>query len=158
MSLRNMSMVAVAVAAMLGSAAAGHAAELADGGVVVTQGNLLDVQQYKVENARIPGTSIRQNMTVWQVREGMWNGQELSGLTLVVMEQASADGTGGRTFAAYVTHYASPEQRSALVAAISAAQPTMGALKDPSSLRVEPAVIRVDLDGATVVIHLGLIS
>jgi hypothetical protein len=56
----------------------------------------------------------------------------------------------------YVSHLASAAQREALVGAYVAAQSL--APGETASWRVEPAVIRFEIAGQTLVIHLGLVA
>lgn len=117
--------------------------------------NFLDVRQYRVDNARVPGMTTQQTVTAWQVISGTWNGQSLGGLSLVLVEQNASEGRGVRTFACYVSEFASPAQREALLAAMQSTHPN---LRDIGSVRIEPAVIRIDVDSQNVTIHVGQIA
>ena len=118
------------------------------------QGNYVDVRQFTIHDSQVPGTSVRQNVTAWQVNLGRWNGQNLDGLSVVLVEQYVSEGAG-RTVACYVSEFATPAQREALLAALQSSQPR---LKEMTNIRLEPATIRLDIDGMTAVIHLGLIA
>jgi hypothetical protein len=121
----------------------------------VSSVNYLDVRQYRVEEARVPGTSTRQSVTAWQVNAGTWNGQSLDGLSIVLIEQNGSEGSESRTLCCYVSDYATPAQREALLAAMRSSQPLV---RDAGNIRLEPAVIRLEQNGDAAVIHLALIA
>jgi hypothetical protein len=119
-------------------------------------GNYLDAQQFAAGESRVPGTSLRQNVTAWRINSGQWNGQNLGGLSVVLIEQNVSEGQdGNKTVACYVSEYATPAQRDAVLAALQSSRPR---LRDVSNIRLEPATIHIDTDSQTVVIHLGLIA
>src|ERR1017187_3618369 len=63
----------------------------------------VQMQQYLISNARLPGyTSARQTVTAWQVTQGTWNGEQLSGLNLVLVRSISEDGRALSTTNCYV--------------------------------------------------------
>lgn len=150
-------LLALAIAAILGNTGLALASEPDSGAPssVQSSANYLDVRQFRAIDARVPGTSIRQNIFAWQITSGTWNGQSLDGLSVVLVEQISSEGQGARTFVCYVSDFATLAQRQAAFAALQSSQ---AVLKDMQNIRVEPAVIRIDVDGQSVVIHLGLIA
>jgi hypothetical protein len=145
----------VVVFAQSGLALAGMTAQRSSGSVVSTPGNYIDARQFTLNDSMVPGSSIRQNVTAWQVNLGRWNGQNLDGLSVVLVEQFASEGDAGKVVACYVSEFASPAQREALLAALQCSQPR---LKDAANIRLEPACIRIDIDGQNAVIHLGLIA
>ena len=112
----------------------------------------------------MPGNvSARQSVTAWQVTTGTWNGQSLNGLSLVLVQTVSEDGRSPATTHCYVSHLATPAQKKALLSAYIAdrsASDSNSEIRntDPATWRVEPAVIKIELLGETVVIHLGAIA
>ena len=132
--------------------------------------DFVEAQQYKVADGRVPGgpgqVSMRQRVTAWQVDHGMWNGQVLDGLSLVLVQSIPEDGTMRPFTNCYISHVATPAQRRALVNAYAASQPQgetreSGASirpADTASWRIEPAVIRFEFFGGRVVVHLGTIA
>jgi hypothetical protein len=138
---------------------------------VVTAGpkpEFIEAKQFRVADGRTPGgpgqPSSRQSVTAWQVVKGMWNGQALDGLSLVLVQTVAEDGRSRPSMNCYVSHRATPAQRRALVSAYAASQPSKSAPDgetqpvDTSSWRIEPAVIRVESIGERVVVHVGAIA
>jgi len=148
-------MIAVAVAMLVGIA---RSAE------VVSDGNSLELRQFKIENVRLPGpSSVRQSVIAWQVLQGSWNGQVLDGLSLVFVKSTSEDGRSSSSANCYISHEASAAQREALRAAFVATQTDSeggGGIRarDMRNMRLEPAVISVELEGSTVVLHVALVG
>ncbi len=135
----------------------------AESGVVETttreQDNLLEVRQFHVENARLPGQgSIRQTVTAWQVTAGTWNGVSLEGLAVVLVQSQSEENRGVRTMNCYISHTASVQQREALMSAFMSTQPEYFGAAQMQMMRMEPGVITIEVDGAMVTLHLGLIA
>ncbi|MCL2640800.1 MAG: DUF1326 domain-containing protein [Phycisphaerales bacterium] len=147
MRLGNAMLRLAIVVAMLACVA--RAADI--GGV---EGNSLELRQFKIENARLPGSaSVRQSVIAWQVIQGSWNGQVLDGLSLVCIKSTSEDGRSSSFANCYVSHEASIAQREALRTAFAATQ-----LENTQQMRLEPAVITMELEGETVVLHIGLVG
>jgi len=120
--------------------------------------NTLETQQFHIENARLPGrVSARQTLTAWQVNHGSWNGQTLDGLSIVIVNSTPETGRSAQA-CCYVSHQATQAQRDALLAALLATQPQLLANQDTSTLRLEPAVITIEIDANSVTLHLGLIA
>jgi hypothetical protein len=119
----------------------------------VSNTNYLDLRQFRLEDARVPGTSARQSVTAWQVNAGSWNGQSLDGISVVLIE-TNLSQEGSRQLACYVSEYATPAQREALLAAMRSTQAN---LRD-ANIRLEPAVIRIENTGDSAVIHLALVA
>ena len=120
----------------------------------------LRTRQFRISNARVPGSeSTRQDVFAWQVRGGSWNGQVLDGLSVVLVRSMPEDGRDtSRQCALYVSHFATTAQRSALVDAFFAAQPQLVSARDMRRLRIEPAIISIDIDGNTVILHIGQVA
>lgn len=116
----------------------------------------LDLRQFRLEGARVPGMSARQNVVAWVVEQGQWQGQNLDGLSLLLVEQASSDGQ--RVLVCYVTATCTLPQRNALLEAVIATQPQYFPSKSLDSLRIEPALIRWEIEGQAMVLHLALVS
>lgn len=141
--------------ALLGSTAA---AVPADTGAGVE--NSIETRQFRIENAQLPVTagqhSTRQSVLAWQVTQGTWNGQNLDGLSIVFVQSTSDTGRSAAQASCYISHEASQAQRDALLSAFFAAQPQLAPVRE--GLRIEPAVISVEVEGQSVVLHLGLIA
>ncbi len=134
-----------------------HAAAGADAISAAT--NSLETHEFHIQNARIPGAvGARQNLTAWQVSQGTWNGQNLDGLFLVFVQSTSEGGTAARLTNCYVSQEANPAQRAALVDAFLASNTQNISPADLAMMRVEPAVISIEIDGQAVVLHLGLLA
>ena len=117
----------------------------------------LEAHQYRLPEARIAGQeSLRQQVTIWQVTAGTWNGETLKGLSLVLVKSTSDNGQSSSMTNCYISHLATVAQRQALLSAYLAAQSLSPG--DIVSWRVEPAVIRFEMAGQTVVVHLGLVA
>ena len=124
---------------------------------VFAGGEALEARQYRLPETRVAGQEyVRQSVTVWEVTAGTWNGQSLQGLSLVLVRSTSDVGPSRTMTNCYVSHLASAAQREALVGAYVAAQSL--APGETASWRVEPAVIRFEIAGQTLVIHLGLVA
>jgi hypothetical protein len=121
--------------------------------------NFLEARQYHIDNARLPGqASIRQSVTAWQISSGQWNGQSLAGLCVVLVQSTPEDGHGVRQTNCYISHIASSAQRDALLSAFMASQPQFFSTTRMQNMRIEPATINIELDGNSVMLHLGLIA
>ena len=143
-------MLAVAVAILAGVPRLADAAS-------ISEGNSLELRQFKIENVRLPGqSSVRQSVIAWQITQGSWNGQVLDGLSLVFVKSTGGDSQSRSFTNCYISHEASAAQREALRAAFAATQPEC--LRDLQDTRLEPAVITVELEGGTVVLHVGLVG
>jgi hypothetical protein len=117
----------------------------------------LETRQYRLPEARVAGQeSMRQQVTVWEVTAGNWNGQALTGLSLVLVQSTADNGQSRPMTNCYISHVATAAQRQALLSAYLAAQSLSPG--DIVSWRVEPAVIRFEMAGQTVVVHLGLVA
>ena len=120
-------------------------------------GDYVEAQQYDVPEARVAGSeSTRQTVTAWAVTRGTWNGENLKGLSLVLIKNVAENLDGAAETNCYVSHLATAAQRDALVSAYLAAHAMKAS--DSQEWRQEPAVIRVEVDGKTVIVHVGLIS
>ncbi len=124
---------------------------------VAAGADYVEAHQYRLSEARVAGVnSTRQSVTAWEVTEGSWNGENLGGLSLVLVKSVAEDGRAASTTNCYVSHLATPAQRAALVDAFIASQTiTAGEAK---KWRLEPAVIRLEMEGKTVIVHLGLVA
>ena len=123
----------------------------------VAENNSIETREYKLRDRRVAGNeSLRQNITAWRVTNGTWNGEALGGLSLVLVETASDNGTTTPTTNCYISHIATMAQREALVSAFVTAQGLSP--EYVTSWRMEPSIIRLEINGQTVIIHLGLIS
>jgi hypothetical protein len=118
--------------------------------------DILETRQYRIADARVAGRlSARQTVTAWQVVQGSWQGQALDGLSLVFVKTTPEDGHVPPTLNCYVSHLATPAQRTALLNAFAANLPVPA---DVSTWRVEAAVIKFEIVGHTVVLHLGAVA
>ncbi len=125
----------------------------------VAAANSVETHEFHLRNARIPSLqSSRQNVTAWQVDHGSWNGQTLNGLSVVLVQSVSEGGMPARLTNCYVSHEATPAQRTALVDAFLADNSQSLSPEELSEMRIEPAVIRLEIAGQTVILHLGLIA
>ena len=119
----------------------------------------LEMRQYRITDARIPGpVSARQSVTAWQITSGTWNGQELSGLSLVMVRSQPEDGRALPTTNCYISQTATPAQREALIGAFIATLPPALRAVAATAMRIEPAVITFEFDGHTIVLHVGLVA
>jgi len=122
-------------------------------------GEGIEAREFHISQARVPGNlSTRQNVTVWQVGTGSWNGQVLDGLSIVLVQTVTEDGSRAKQLNCYVSSEATLEQRKALVGAFAAARPTLMSQGDAEGMRLESAVITVAVEGGVVVVHLGLVA
>jgi hypothetical protein len=138
--------------AMAGGAAAGPIAVGGGAG----ENNTIEARQFRIENARLPGRmSTLQTVTAWQVTAGTWNGQTLDGLSVVLIH-STVEGRSSAQLNCYVSHEASPAQRDAILAAFMASQPQLFANRP--GVQMEPAVISLEVEGQSVVLHVGLIG
>jgi hypothetical protein len=159
---RSLSLLGIALTAL--SLAASPARALSSQDVALTVGHgstlendALEAHQYRLPEARVAGQeSIRQQVTVWEVTAGAWNGQSLKGLTLVLVRSSSDSDQSQVTTNCYVSHEATFAQRQALLSAYAASQSISS--NDVLTWRVEPAVIRFEWAGQTMVVHLGLVA
>jgi hypothetical protein len=121
----------------------------------IAESNAVEARAYKLRDRRVAGDlSLKQNVTAWRVTSGKWNGEYLGGLSLVLVQTAADNGQSAATTNCYVSHIATAAQKKALVSAFVASQ---GISTDEiTSWRLEPSVIRFEVNGQTVVIHLGL--
>ena len=119
--------------------------------------NAIDARQFKLKNVHVAGhESVRQNVTAWKVASGSWNGESLAGLSLVLVQSTSDNGQFSPTTNCYISHLATLAQRNAMVSAFLAANSLTPS--DAVSWRFEPGIIRLDVNGETVVIHIGLVA
>jgi len=149
-SMVRLGMIVLVMAMLAGGAMPANAVNL-------SEGNSLELRQLRIDHARLPGPlSVRQSIIAWQVTQGSWNGQVLDGLSLVFVKSTSED-TQSNTFTnCYISHEASAAQREALRAAFLATQSEN--MRDMQTTRLEPAVITVELEGGTIVLHVGLVG
>jgi hypothetical protein len=125
---------------------------------VAGENNTIEARQFRIENARLPGReSNHQTVTALQVTTGTWNGQTLDGLSLVLVH-SSNEGQSSAQVNCYVSHEATPAQREALLSAFMASQPQLFANRGGGAVQMEPAVITLEVEGQTVILHLGLIA
>jgi hypothetical protein len=118
--------------------------------------DLLQARRYRQSALRLPGhESIRQSVIVWEVTAGTWNGQNLEGLSLVLVSRVS-DSDSCATTNCYVSHCASAAQRDALLGAFLASQTLSPG--EAANWRLEPAVIRLEHVAGVVIVHLGLVA
>jgi hypothetical protein len=152
------SVVAVAILGAMGGLPAISMAESAPA-VVAGENNTIEARQFRIENARLPGrVSSHQTVTAWQVSTGTWNGQTLDGFSLVLVHSMN-EGRASTQVNCYVSHEATPAQREALLSAFMASQPQLFANRAGGGpVQMEPAVISLEMEGQTVVLHLGLIA
>jgi hypothetical protein len=123
--------------------------------------NTLDAHQIHIDNARVPGAaSSRQSVTAWQVASGSWDGQTLDGLSLVLVKTTTdnAPPASARQVDCYVSHLATPAQRSALINAFLSSQPHLLSPRDAAHMRIEPAVITIQLESGALILHIGLVA
>jgi hypothetical protein len=127
--------------------------------VVSAAPDFLEARQYHIANGRVAGSlSARQNVTAWQVIRGSWQGQSLDGLSLVLVQTIAEDGQSPAMVNCYISHLATIPQRKALLSAYLGSVGSEGGVADPSNWRIEPAVIRLEFAGQTVIIHLGAVA
>jgi hypothetical protein len=124
---------------------------------VAGENNTLEARQFRIENARLPGReSKHETVTAWQVTAGTWNGQTLDGLSIVLVHSTN-EARGSAQMNCYVSHEATPAQREALLSAFMASEPQLFANRG-NAVQMEPAVITLEVEGQTVILHLGLIA
>jgi hypothetical protein len=117
----------------------------------------LQAKVYHLPESRVVGQiSMRQGVTVWECTAGMWNGQCLEGLSLVLVNNPTDTSQARCEKHCYVSHGATPEQRAALLNAYLTSQ----AISPEEAIKwyVEPAVIRLEIAGRAVLVHLGLVA
>jgi hypothetical protein len=122
----------------------------------------VDARQLRIDNVvgltpdrATPST--HRTVIAWQINAGYWNGQQLDGLSLVLVQTMSDDPAADDT-AIYISDHATVAQRDALLTALSAAHPALFGQRD-ANCRVEPACIRVEQDSAhRMVLHVGTIA
>jgi hypothetical protein len=149
----------VALATPENSAVGGVAVAGGDEGRAIRDSNSLETREFHFHNARLPGNfSSHQEVTAWQVTQGSWNGQSLGGLYLVLVQTTSDDGRSAAHTNCYVSDFATSAQRQALLTAFLATNPNSIQSGDASSLRLEPAVITVEVEGQELTLHLGLVA
>lgn len=121
--------------------------------------NSLKTREFRVDqSAAAARQAPAQSLRCWQVERGNWNGQSLAGLTLVLVQTAAGDGRGVG-LAMYISDFATPAQREAMVAAIKAAYPMLFSGPGSAEVRVEPALIQVEqIDAGTILLHLALVA
>jgi len=151
-----------ALALAPGNALAALSPQNADSVLSDQQGNSDHVQArtFRLSDTHVPGrlASDRQTVTAWAVTSGSWNGEILDGLSLVLVQNVPEAGPdrGTPTTHCYISHLATASQRSALINAFAASLAI-----NPQSLtawRIEPAVIRMQSAGRTLIVHLGLVG
>jgi hypothetical protein len=126
---------------------------------ILPDANAIETREFHFHNARLPGIfSAHQDVTAWQVTQGTWNGQSLDGLCLVLVHSLSDDGRTPAQTNCYVSEYATLAQRQALLGAFLASNPQTVSSQDVSAIRIEAAVITLQLEGQTIVLHLGLVA
>lgn len=120
-------------------------------------GDVLNAREYRLGDVRVAGRdSLRQSVTAWEVTTGSWNGERLNGLSLVLVQNTQENGRTGPTWDCYISHLATPAQRIALLSAFLAAQDQRQG--DMRVWRIQPAVIRFEVAGKTVIVHLGMVA
>jgi hypothetical protein len=131
-------------------------------GVAMPAGGLVDLiplqaKVYHLPESRVVGQAcVREGVTVWECTSGTWNGQCLQGLSLVLVNNPKTKSQGRCETQCYVSHGATPEQRAALLNAYLTSQAI--APGEATNWRVEPAVIRLEIAGQEVFVHLGLVA
>jgi hypothetical protein len=73
-----------------------------------------------------------------------------------VLIQSTEAGRASAQVNCYVSHEATPAQRDALLSALMASQPQL--FGNRGALQAEPAVITLEVEGQSVVLHVGLIA
>ena len=125
----------------------------------ISESNSLETREFHFHNARLPGNfSSHQEVTAWQVTQGTWNGQSLGGLCLVLVQTSSDDGRNAAHTNCYVSEFATSAQRQALLTAFLATTRSAISSGDLNSLRLEPAVVTIEVDGQELTLHLGLVA
>jgi hypothetical protein len=120
-------------------------------------GDVLEVHQYRLPETRVAGQEfVRQRVTAWEVLSGSWEGVNLQGVSLVLVQNSPDTNEYPRTVSCYVSHVATPAQRQALLAAYAAAQAVTAS--DLRQWRIEPAVISWEITGQHVILHLALVA
>jgi hypothetical protein len=123
----------------------------------VSGGDYIEARQFKLVEAPVAGReSIRQTVTAWEVTSGQWNGESLEGLSLVLVQNKPENGEVAPTTNCYISQSATTAQRNALLSAFVASQDVKNT--EVMSWRIEAAVIRIEMVGKQVVVHLGLIA
>lgn len=118
----------------------------------------VSVQQLRIEDVRVGNSSARQDIHCWQITEGQWNGENLGGVSVVLVQQISEDGRR-MVSGLYVSAFATAAQRKAAVDAIADGHPTLFPNRDSASDRIEPAVIEIEQGpGDSLVLHIALVA
>jgi hypothetical protein len=121
----------------------------------------VDAQQLRIDTVagmHSEQSAARRTIMAWQISAGKWNGQLLDGLSLVLVQTEPTDAAPEGDTAIYVSDIATPAQREALLAAISASHPAAFTSRD-GTCHVEPAYIRVEQSsGGMLVLHLSPIA
>ncbi len=102
--------------------------------------------------------AFRQIVTTWAVSDGNWNGENLAGLSLVLIQDLPESGPnrGNPITHCYFSHLATPSQRDALLNAFLTAMNLPP--RQSTTWTIEPAVIRLEPAGHTTILHLATIS
>ena len=117
----------------------------------------LETHQYRLAERRVPGQeSVRQRITAWEVTSGSWEGVNLQGLSLVLVQNIPDSDASATTVNCYISHVATSAQRHALVSAYVASQAVSPS--DVRKWRVEPAVISFEIAGQRIILHVGLVA
>lgn len=149
--------MALGIVALTGLSTTASAALSSQDDVRAAVGDVLQTHQYRLPESRVAGQeSVRQQVTVWEVTAGSWNGESLKGLSLVLVRNCSDSGPTLGTISCYISHLATAAQRNALISAFMAAQSIAPA--EVTTWRIEPAVIRFENAGDRVIVHLGLVA
>jgi hypothetical protein len=118
---------------------------------------LCQVKVYQVPESRVVGQCcVREGVTVWECTAGTWNGQSLGGLSLVLVNNPTSKSEVPCARRCYVSHGATPDQRAALLNAYLTSQAVSPG--EATQWHVEPAVIRLEIAGRVVFVHLGLVA
>ena len=118
-----------------------------------------EVQMEQPHGRELNGSTARQSLHCWQVTQGVWNGQTLDGLALVLLQPLTEDGQPSRQANVYISDFATPAQREALLSALAAAHPDLFITRGSAGMKIEPACIQLEqVDPQTLVLHLGLIA
>jgi Protein of unknown function (DUF1326) len=158
---RMLGIVAVGVAALLLVASPVSAARASQGLTPslggISGGDYVEARQFKLADAPVAGhESIKQSVTAWEVTSGSWNGESLEGLSLVLVQNKPENGEVAPTTNCYISHAATAAQRNALLSAFVASQDVKNT--EVMSWRIEAAVIRIEVAGKQVIVHLGLVA
>ena len=117
----------------------------------------LETHQYRLPERCVTGhETIRQRVTAWEVTGGSWEGVNLEGLSLVLVQNTPDSNEAAATVSCYISHLATATQRRALLSAYASSQAVSPS--DVRKWRVEPAVISFEISGQRVILHLGLVA